>query len=168
MEAFWRGWPEAHGIGLNISPRLVRHGKARHPKVAYCAIDALRMAIADGMVEAIVSVEAVLHLPSRGTFLDEAWRVLRPRGRLVLTDILGADPRLFGDWLLAAAALADLEAYIALCATHGFRVEQLQDVTRETWGGFCDYLAGLPATADLAAALRNGIGTYVFAELVKS
>ena len=161
-------WPEAHVIGLNISPRQARHGKARNPEVSYCAMDALRLGIADGVVEAIVSVEAALHFPSRAAFLMEAWRVLRPGGRLVLTDILGADRHLFGDWLLpAAAAPANPGAYAVLCADHGFRTEQLRDITRETWVGFCSYLARLGDTVDLAAALRSGIGCYVFAVLVK-
>lgn len=163
-----RRWPKAHVVGLNISFAQARHGKARNPDLSFCAMEATRLGIADGAVGAVLSVEAALHFPSRSAFLTEAWRVLRPGGRLVLTDILGADRRVFGDWLLPGAEQpADPDAYGAFCARCGFRIERLDDVFPETWGGFSAHVAQLGGNAELAAALRGAIRHYVFVVLAK-
>jgi MPBQ/MSBQ methyltransferase len=152
-------WPHTRVIGVNISPRQVAFARARHAGATFRAIDAMSPGIAHGTVDAIVSVEAAQHFPSRRSFLTEARQVLRAGGRLVFSDLSGANPRLLGAWMLPEeAAPCDLDSYVALCRDGGFVVEQLRDVTRETWYGFCAHLAGKTDTKDIAAVLPPSCG----------
>ena len=159
-------WPQARVIGVNISPAQIEFAQARNAGAVFCAMDAMSLGIADGVVDTIVSVEAAQHFPSRRTFLVEARRVLRADGRLVFSDLLGADPRIFGAWLLPGeAGLRDLDAYAALCRDGGFIVDELRDVTNETWHGFCGHLANRPDTENLAEVLRPAVSGYVLTSL---
>jgi MPBQ/MSBQ methyltransferase len=161
-----RRWPQARVIGVNISATQLQFARSRHPSALFCAMDAMHLGIADGAVEAIVSVEAAQHFPSRRTFLAEARRALSAGGRLVFSDLLGADPQILGEWSLPEAnGPSDLRTYAALCRDSGFYVDHLCDVTNATWHGFCAYLADQSDTVSLAEMLRTVVSGYVLASL---
>ena len=76
-------------VALNITESQLHAGRFRlaeasgHPVVG----DATRIPLGDGTVDAVISVEAAFHFPSRPAFFAEVGRVLRPGGRLVMSDI---------------------------------------------------------------------------------
>lgn len=76
-------------IALNITESQLRDGKAALSKAGAHPIagDAIRIPLADGSVDGVISVEAAFHFRSRQRFFAEARRVLRPGGVLTMSDV---------------------------------------------------------------------------------
>jgi SAM-dependent methyltransferase len=85
-------------VGLNIDPRQLELAR-RDPALAsrgrnrilLLTGDACRLPFVAASFDVILSVEAVFHFPGRDRFLQEVRRVLRPGGRLAISDFV---PRL--------------------------------------------------------------------------
>jgi len=159
-------WPAAGILGVNLSASQLSIARRRHAPAQFCLMDATRLAVADETIEAIVSVEAALHFSSRAAFLAEARRVLKPGGRLALSDILFDYPDRIGLWQTPeGAGPADLSTYDALCRDAGFEVECLDDIVQSTWCGFCHHLSAHAQMQGLAQALQPAARSYVLALL---
>ncbi len=92
----------------------------------------------DGGMDAVISQEALLHVPDKGRALAEAFRALRPGGRIAFTDWVVHAPLAAPDAALmwegmAAQTLQSPEGYRALLERAGFRAIALEDLT-EAWG----------------------------------
>ena len=100
--------------------------------------DVTSVPLADGSMDAVISQEALLHVADKGRALAEAFRILRPGGRVAFTDwichspLSEADAALMWDGM-AAQTLQSISGYRGLLETVGFRVVALEDLTTE-WG----------------------------------
>jgi SAM-dependent methyltransferase len=76
-------------IAVNIAEWQLRAGRdqLREAAAAPVAGDAVRLPIASGAADGVISVEAAFHFRSRQAFFEECYRVLRPGGVLSITDI---------------------------------------------------------------------------------
>jgi len=98
----------------------------------------MQVPLANDSVDVVVSQEALLHVPDKPRTLKEAYRVLKPGGRLVFTDwvahrpLSDADKALMWDGM-AVTGLYDLPAYAELVGQAGFIVSPAEDLTHE-WG----------------------------------
>ena len=92
----------------------------------------------DASFDAVVSQEALLHVPDIARAFAEAHRVLRPGGRIAFTNWVvhrppsDAQRRLLWDGM-AAATLVSTERHAALLRGAGFEIEAVEDET-EAWG----------------------------------
>jgi ubiquinone/menaquinone biosynthesis C-methylase UbiE len=95
LEAVRERWPGAAGVGVDLSLEMLAIARRRlPPAVALVAADAGRLPFADGAFDGATCTSVLHHWPEPATALAEVARVLRPGGRLVLTDWSDDDPRL--------------------------------------------------------------------------
>lgn len=148
-------YAHAQVVGLNYSHRQLRHARKHHPQTPYVTAGATLLPIATESVERIQCVEAALHFDSRWDFLAEAFRVLRTRGRLILTDILfqRASPG-----VPEANVGVSIDAYLQHCLAAGWRVSESRDITYDTLVPYHKHLVarGLPRLADLMVPQQDG------------
>jgi SAM-dependent methyltransferase len=87
------GFGEMRLHGLNIDLRQIRRAQTElqphgSNALTFTQGDAMFLPFADGTFDAVLAVECSFHFPSRARFLEEARRVLRPGGRLTISDFL--------------------------------------------------------------------------------
>ncbi len=92
----------------------------------------------DASQDAVVSQEALFHVPDLARALSEAHRVLRPGGRIAFTDWIAHEPlsavdkQLLWDGM-AAATLINIDRHAELLRGAGFQIESIEDET-DRWG----------------------------------
>ncbi|MFO7630063.1 MAG: methyltransferase domain-containing protein [Prochlorococcaceae cyanobacterium] len=83
--------------GLNLDARQIERARQFvQPRpgntVEWLVADACALPLAAASQDVVLAVECIFHFPSRDAFLQEVQRVLRPGGRLVLSDFVPAAP----------------------------------------------------------------------------
>ena len=129
--------PDAIVLAGNIS--LWQLARARERSVALAvAMDAARLPVCSGALDAVLAIEAPQHFDTRAAFVAEALRVLRPGGVLSMTDILFNDADVIGPWMIPVAnRLTSIAAYEQVLRESGFTHITVKDVTDVTWRPFC-------------------------------
>ncbi len=127
---------------INISHKQLKTTKVNAPGCTAVQMDATKLAFQDNTFDSMICVEAVFHFDTRGQFLQEAWRVLKPGGYLVLSDML------FHKWAEKWSAILNeknnvrnLGEYRSILGRAGFRNVRVVDATNECWTGFYKHLS---------------------------
>ena len=113
-------------VGLNRQVRIVRGDVTRTP-------------LADETMDAVISQEALLHVPDKRAALAEAYRVLKKKGgRLAFTDWIEHRKLDTTDsesmWRgIAAQTIQSFDSYDRMLLEIGFRIVSKEDLTTE-WG----------------------------------
>jgi ubiquinone/menaquinone biosynthesis C-methylase UbiE len=134
----------ANVTGIELTPARVRGAEeltglvGLQQNVRVIEGNVLQVPLPDASYDVVVSQEALLHVPDKQRTLLEAFRILKPQGRIAFTDWVAHRPLSDSDGKLmwqgmAVADLYNLQAYADVIRSAGFMVCSIEDLTVE-WG----------------------------------
>ena len=130
-------FPAAQITGINVSEKQLEKCRENAPGCTFLLMDAANLDFDDETFETVLCVEAAFHFDTRQKFLEEALRVLKPGGHLVVSDVLMTrDAERTRGRHIEANYVAGLEAYDALVEQVGFDSVEVIDATKPCWHAY--------------------------------
>ncbi|HEY8360396.1 MAG TPA: methyltransferase domain-containing protein [Ramlibacter sp.] len=129
-------YPADQVWAINISEKQIESTRRNAPGVNAQVMNAVQLQFPDGSFDAIECIEAAFHFETRRRFLEEALRVLRPGGQLVMSDMLFTSAERLAQYPVfpsKANHLGSVEEYRALLEEVGFRDCVVRDASDRIW-----------------------------------
>lgn len=132
-----RHYPPQDVWAINISEKQVESTRQNAPGCHAQVMNAVELTFDDSFFDNILCIEAAFHFETRRKFLEQALRVLKPGGRLVLSDVLFTSAARLEQYPIFPSAqnhLVSVDEYRALLADVGFADAVVKDLRDEIWG----------------------------------
>jgi sarcosine/dimethylglycine N-methyltransferase len=141
---YWAYRYDVDVTGIELNPSRIQGAEeltrrvGLEDRVQVISGNVLDVPLEDGSVDAVVSQEALLHVPDKFKALKEAVRILKPGGRFAFTDWVMHRPLSADEaedmWRgIAAQTLQSIDGYRASLVKAGFQVVSIEDLT-DLWG----------------------------------
>ena len=140
-------WLAAHRgvtlLGLNLQQHQLVEARTRAAadpagaRARFSVQDYTEMGVADASIDVVWGLESICHCLDKRAFIREAYRVLKPGGRLMMADFLLPDERVPAEseaamrtWTRGWAIpnLTSVPAFTSELAAHGFRNVRYRDI----------------------------------------
>jgi ubiquinone/menaquinone biosynthesis C-methylase UbiE len=140
--------PRGRVIGVDMTPEMVEKAR-RHleqtglAQVEFRLGEIEHLPVADNAIDVIMSNCVINLSPDKEQVFGEAWRVLKPGGRLAISDIVAtaelpeavkSDPTLYAGCMAGAAAISEIESVLARIGFRAVRIrpkDGSRDMIRE-------------------------------------
>jgi ubiquinone/menaquinone biosynthesis C-methylase UbiE len=125
--------PEGRVVGVDMTPAMIEKARANAREVGAANVEFRlgeieHLPVPDACTDVVISNCVVNLSPEKSQVYREAFRVLRPGGRVAISDVVATQP-------LPPQVAADLAAH-AGCIAGATPVEELRSIL--TLAGFCD------------------------------
>lgn len=132
-------------VGITVSHEQVKRAGVRAAsagladRVGFQHADAAALPFEDGSFDAVWALESIIHMPDRLQVLREMARVLRPGGRIVLTDFFERAPiperkrpaveKFYKNWVMGP--MVTIDDYPRLVREAGLRLVEASDISEQ-------------------------------------
>lgn len=127
--------PAGRAIGVDMTPQMVAKARAHRQRLGMAQAEFRlgeieHLPVADGAADAVISNCVINLLPDKRPAFVEAYRVLRPGGRLVVADIVSLQPlpeaeRTAERWTACLGGAIPEDEYLALVREAGFEAVEV-------------------------------------------
>lgn len=147
-------------IGVDMTPEMLDRARAnlqksKHKNVEFRLGEIENLPVADNTADVIVSNCVINLSPNKQRVFDEAFRVLKPSGRLLISDMVLTKP-------ISEAILKNVSAYIGCVSGADMKTEYLNRIKH---AGFKDIQVVSQKTMPMEALVSDETAAQVLKEL---